>query len=51
MRAFTGSADAEIGFKSSFGVTGDAEGPHVLDRENYLSRFDWLDNLHVSRQF
>jgi len=37
--------------KPSLRVVNDPEGPHMIGRESDLLRCDWLDLLHVSRQF
>jgi len=45
--------DLGLGFtiKPSLRVSANAEGPHVIGRESDLLKFNWLDILHVSRQF
>ena len=38
-------------FKPSLHHSGVVEGPRVFGRESGLPKFDWVDHLHVSRQF
>ena len=45
------SSDASDAFKPNLRPPGGSEYPHVIGRESDLLKFDWLDLLHVSRQF